>query len=378
MDRSFWHYPSIDYHKPNITTTATATTTTTTTTTTTVPRDNSITDTTTTTTADHNNHTNHDSGVDEYNADFSQIDYYQNHLSFIESSLSPILCVLDFDHTLAVYDEHYILDEDVTDHLPSVYTRPFLYQLLDYLKSVNKNNVIILWTAGANSYIQQNLLLLNICQYFDHVLSRKHCHESRDKFNVRKSYQYLVETFPQYKNMRSVIIDNYAWCNSANTGYNKTISVKPFTIEDVVKSFGAFNVNPCDIGDLDSFIESKGKTGKEINTRHRTSETYLGDTTLLNLIQYLQKYFFNFNTRSETTTTLPPPEHPLSLRLHALYSIKPDPVSATLRVAEDPNGSGIPVMYSITRRARAVRDEKPGDVLPLSLRVDHLLDGIGG
>ena len=370
MNQGFWHYPSI---YSETTGTIPLTNSVTQTTDTTTNQTNTITGINTTNIFNNNNNINSNGNSDknkkqnddnnnndgsnsnEYNTDFSQIDYYQDHLSFIESNLSPILCILDFDHTLAVYDDQYILDEDVTDHLPSIYTRPFLYQLLDYLKSVNKNNIIILWTAGTNSYIQQSLLLLNIAQYFDHILSRKHCHESHDKFDISKSYQYLIETFPQYKNMRSVIVDNYAWRNSANSGYNKTISIKPFTLEDVVKTFGAFNVNPCDIRDIYTFIESKGKLGKEINTSHRISETYFGDTALLNLIKYLQKYFFN-TTAKGSTQSQPQPQsqsqpQPQPLRLHALYSVKPNPNSnsATLQVIKDPSGSGIPIMYSIIR-----------------------------
>ena len=184
----------------------------------------------------------------------------------VHSHLSPVLFVIDFDQTLAVFDSDYEFDDG---KLQSFYTRPFLYQFLDYLKSVNKNNVLVLWTAGSDFYIKHALLLLNIAQYFDHVMSREHCDKSREVFGLKKCHKYFLSLFPQYSKMRSIIIDNYAWTNSARSGFTCLISVKPFNISDVAK---IYKTNIVD------------------------------DSTLLNVILFLQKSIFKEYSKNKTKT----------------------------------------------------------------------------
>ena len=295
--------------------TTTATTTTTTTTTTTIGIDSNITTTTTTSTPAINTivtgygNTNNDDDDDddEDDEDFTQTDYYQHNLQN-SSRLSPLLVVLDFDHTLAVSDLKYFLDKNALGIFPSIYTRPFLYNFLDFIKSVNKNNILILWTAGTEFYINHALLLLDIAQYFDHVLSRKHCDESKQNFGKKKSYQFLAEKFPQYCNMRSVIVDNFGIHNSARTGFSQVISIKPFNLTDIIRGLGAFNVHPINISDESEFIMSKGKLGfsKDFYFLIDTESPYYGDTTLLNLIKYMNREFFLIppvSTPNTTTTT---------------------------------------------------------------------------
>lgn len=221
-------------------------------------------------------------------AEFSQI----NLEGIVEDSpLSPVLFVIDFDNTLAVYDELYILDNWTTNKFPSTYTRPFLYEFLDFIKTINTNNVVIMWTAGKDNYIKQNLLLLNITQYFHEILSRKHCEESLKLFGKIKSHQFLVSLFPQFKRMRSILIDNYAYENGYETGYSTLVSVKPFTLRDVVETYGAFGKHADVIRNTEIFLCSRGKLG--LKRKRNELVLRLGDTTLLNLIRYLQERLFN-------------------------------------------------------------------------------------
>lgn len=185
-------------------------------------------------------------------------DYFVQYCMNYSSVLSPSIFVLDFDNTLAFYDEK--LELDRSDNLPSIYTRPYMFQFLQFLKIVNKNNVIILWTRGTRGYIQRCVLLLQIANYFDHILSREECNQSKEKFGCFKSFNYIKELYPQYGNMRSFLIDDRALENagalktSSSTSYYKLISVKPFTTRDM--------------------------------TRDKV------DTTLLNLMSYLDKAYF--------------------------------------------------------------------------------------
>lgn len=240
---------------------------------------------------------------DDNNADFLQA----NLKGYVrESSLAPVLFVIDFDNTLAVYDEMYILDNNSTNDLPSTYTRPFMYEFLDYIKSVNTNNVIVMWTAGTDIYIKQNLLLLNIAQYFDKILSRVHCHESKEKYNKCKSHAYLISLFPNYKRMRSILIDNLAYKNGSGTGYSEILSIKPYTLLDVAKTYGAFGIASSNIENIAVFLISKGTRGiitnekdnyniwmgKEKERKKKFRNGGRCDTTLLNLILHLQNRFF--------------------------------------------------------------------------------------
>ena len=234
--------------------------------------------------------------------EFFQDDIYMevdNNGIFKESALSPVLFVIDFDHTLAVYDELYILEKNTTNNLPSVYTRPHMYQFLNYIKSINTNNILILWTAGTDSYIKQNLLLLNIAHYFDIVLSRKHCKESKKYFNGKsKSHAYIAHHFPQYKRMRSVLIDNFAHKNGSSTGYTEVLSVKPYTLRDVVEMYGAYNIYPEYISDTLEFVNSKGTSGY-YTTGVKKMVVY--DITLLNIISFLRDRFFNIYFSEDPT-----------------------------------------------------------------------------
>lgn len=152
------------------------------------------------------------------------------------SYLYPNIFIIDFDHTLAVHDSN--------DQLPSVYTRPFMIEFLEYLKKINKNNILILWTRAKKLYINKFVLLLGIANYFDHILSREECKISFKKYKCYKSFRYIIDNFPKYRNMRSFLIDNLAYKNGGGKDeldnkdndtnyYFKLLSVKPFTIDEV-------------------------------------------------------------------------------------------------------------------------------------------------
>ena len=184
------------------------------------------------------------------------------------TKLCPYLFVIDFDKTLAFYDSHREVDNS-----KSIYTRPFLYEFLDYIKSKNKN-IIILWTAGTLQYINEKVLLLNLTQYFNHILHKSHCDQSKKETGVKKSYKYLKNKFPEYQHYRAILIDDYAVYNSYsnddnvnlyNENYFKIITVKPFDHKDVYFYYG-----------------------------NKYSNSNTGDSTLLNLIIYLEETLFNF------------------------------------------------------------------------------------
>ena len=181
------------------------------------------------------------------------------------NKLCPYLFVIDFDKTLVYYDHSKHIDCS-----KSIYTRPFLYEFLDYIKSINKNNILILWTAGTMRYVYEKLLLLNLSQYFNHILHKQHCDESKQETGVKKSFIYLKKKFPQYQYYRAIFIDDYAVYNSYssslnNDNYFKIITVKPFDYTDVYFYY------------------------------HNRDKNNFGDSTLLNLIIYLKETFFDFN-----------------------------------------------------------------------------------
>ena len=166
------------------------------------------------------------------------------------SKLSPSIFVIDFDNTLAVYDKNIQLDDHKT--FASVYTRPYMYEFLQYLKKINKHNTIILWTRGEKRYIQKSVLLLDMANYFNHILSRDDCRTSKKKYGCYKSFRYIKDLFPTYSNMRSFLIDDKA--DENGDYYFQLITVKPFIINDI-------------------FIGT--------------------DSTLLNLMLYLDKEYFS-------------------------------------------------------------------------------------
>ena len=156
----------------------------------------------------------------------------------------PILFVIDFDHTLAVYDSELQLEDraEGEEDFASLYTRPFMFQFLNFIKKVNKNNVIILWTKGQKMYIQRAVLILGIANFFDHILSREDCDLSKKKYNMYKSMEYINELFPDYRNMTSVLIDDYAFINGSGkpkyqlkSSYSELIKVEPYLIENVLQ-----------------------------------------------------------------------------------------------------------------------------------------------
>lgn len=213
---------------------------------------------------------------------------------------SPVLFVVDFDNTLAVYDMKKLLQIDFMDNLPSVYTRPFLHNFLTYIRSVNRHNILILWTAGTQSYIHRALILCDIAHYFHHILTYSDCKESQIKYGLMKAYRYIIEKYPQYSDMRSVIIDNFAMRNATHRTtnektYSKIYSVLPYTIRTVVEMYGAFNVPPILINDIDTFIRTKGLYGVGPPSDSSAVNPFIpkyGDTVLLSVIQILEQDLF--------------------------------------------------------------------------------------
>lgn len=172
------------------------------------------------------------------------------------SSLSPNIFVIDFDHTLAVYDgDRTIISED---QLPSVYTRPFMIEFLQYLKKINKNNILILWTRAKRLYINKMVLLLGIANYFDHILSREDCKKSYKKYGCYKSFRYIVNNFAKYSNMRSFLIDNLAYKNGGGEDdYFRLLSLKPYILDEVENGSDSTLLNLMLYLDKEFFLDSK-------------------------------------------------------------------------------------------------------------------------
>ena len=237
--------------------------------------------------------------------------------------LSPVLFVLDFDKTLAVYDSDGKLDPNA--EFPSVYTRPFLYEFLDYIKSVNKNNIIILWTAGTFDYISRMLLLLNISQYFHHILFRNHCKESQKRTGYQKSYKYLINLFPIYKHLRAILIDDLANWNvdryNDKINYFRIISVKPFNIKDVQRFFFK-------------------------STTTSSSNNIRGDTTLLNVINYLDKKLF-FSNNDDDICNVNSRGEDVKIIKYKLYLDCKNLLSISNCDNDNNDDDNIPIMYSI-------------------------------
>lgn len=207
-------------------------------------------------------------------------------------------------------DSKKLLQFDLMDHTSIVYTRPFLYQFLHYVRCVNKHNILIMWTAATRPYIYQNLLLCNIGHYFHHILTFSDCNESESKYGAKKAYSYVIDKYPQYANMRSVIIDDLAVRNtrSDQKTYSRIYSLLPYTLRTVVQTYGAFNVDPIFIRDVDIFIRTKGLFGiarhQDDNNNYNDLDPLCpqyGDTVLLSLIELLDKDFFEDDDNDVTT-----------------------------------------------------------------------------
>ena len=164
--------------------------------------------------------------------------------------LSPTVFVIDFDNTLAVYDNRDELGLDTSD-FPSIYSRPHLFEFLNYIRKVHKHNSLILWTLATKMYIQKMVLLLGIANYFDYILCYDDCMKSLETYKYRKSFKYITSKFPNYKGMRSVFIDDNAYING--NSYFDMIEVKPYSLDDVMEK---------------------------------------NDSTLLNLILYIEKTYY--------------------------------------------------------------------------------------
>ena len=242
---------------------------------------------------------------------------------------SPVLFVLDFDNTLAVADSKQLLQLDFTDNSWIMYIRPFLYEFLSYLRSVNKFNILVLWTAGKEQYINQVLILCNIAHYFHHILSYVDCRKSFEKYGAKKAYKYLIEKYPHYSHMRSIIIDNEAVYNALGTRggenneyerktfktYFKLYSVLPYTIRSVVQMHGAFNIPSTFIRDIDDFIQTKGLIGIRCfeekeggGDQEEQLDPYhpkYGDTVLLTLMHILEKEVFNCGSGNDKNKVEP-------------------------------------------------------------------------
>ena len=226
---------------------------------------------------------------------FKKDDYLKRVRYLTYEPYSPVIFILDFDHTLAYYDMKRLLDIDFIDNLPKLYQRPFLFEFLNYISNVNKHNVIILWTAGTKSYIYKGLILSNIAHFFHHILYFDDCVESENKYGVKKSHSYLIDKFPQYTDLRSVFVDNWAMTNAGkSSSYSYIYSVKPFTPRKVVESYGAFNKPPHLINNIDLFIKTKGLRDSKIRKKENKDffKPEYGDTVLLALINRLDYEVF--------------------------------------------------------------------------------------
>ena len=206
------------------------------------------------------------------------------------------MAVIDFDHTLCYDDHRRLLDINFMDQLPSFYRRPFLFEFLNYLRAANKHNILIMWTASPRNRILRALTLCGIAHYFHEVLAYDDCIQSQTTYGGKKSYQYLKRKYPDYAEMRSVLLDNFALTNAKEKAEEETYtyiySVEPFTPRRIVQDYGAFGTDPWYINDVDDFIKTKGLRGKGPNPRPTGGG---GDTVLLSLIRIMEQEVFGNN-----------------------------------------------------------------------------------
>ena len=129
---------------------------------------------------------------------------------------------------------------------------------------------------------------------------------NRKKYGGKKSHSYLIDKFPQYADLRSVLIDNWAMTNAGGSSYSHLYSVKPFTPRIIAQSYGAFNQAPSRISDIDLFLKTKGlDDDSEENSLKEKEEDFFtpayGDTVLLALIERLGLEVFGGQDKYDTS-----------------------------------------------------------------------------
>lgn len=121
------------------------------------------------------------------------------------------------------------------DTTPKYYLRPHYYELL-YLCGKIPNCIVVLWSLGCDTYVQDAMFQTNMNRFFHVILARSDADESYNKYGVRKSYLYLLEKLGLHNHTRkiySVLVDDKAEQNSKSTemsGYSYThlITLKKF------------------------------------------------------------------------------------------------------------------------------------------------------
>lgn len=146
----------------------------------------------------------------------------------------PTIFVFDLDHTLIYFDEEG--DIFIT---PSYYVRKYSHELLTFLKSLNENNLLVLWTRGTKEYAYDVLTNTNLGMNFNYVLCEEECQESIKYFQYPKSKEYLYEFITNTEKplgidkdtldtYNCILIDDKAVENGAST-YDEYIQIKPYT-----------------------------------------------------------------------------------------------------------------------------------------------------
>ncbi|RWS00945.1 hypothetical protein B4U79_18415 [Dinothrombium tinctorium] len=160
--------------------------------------------------------------------------------------ISPLILVVDLDSTLIYADEERITTS-ISFALPCYY-RTEMYYFFYYLRKYFREKLLlILWSTGTNSYVDQMVTLLNITD-FDLILGQNESNESYYRFDARKSPKYLlsinfirnwITNHMRYNGELPpvfAIIDDKARENtSSSVPYNYTFSPEPMNLKSFQK-----------------------------------------------------------------------------------------------------------------------------------------------
>lgn len=152
--------------------------------------------------------------------------------------MKPSVITFDLDETLVYFDENCNCFFS-----PRYYIREYSNQLLNLLRQINKNNLIVLWTAAKDPYVTDVLFQSYLGSYFNFILTRKHCKESYKIYGAQKHADYLLRYLSRkfdknemykIKQYDFLLIDDKANLNG-NSSYDFELNAKPYTFDTVQK-----------------------------------------------------------------------------------------------------------------------------------------------
>lgn len=151
----------------------------------------------------------------------------------------PTIFVFDLDHTLIYFDE----EGDILT-TPSYYIRSFASEILTFLKKLDENNLMVLWTRGIKEYAMDALKNTKLGENFNYVLSEDDCKKSIRYFKFPKSKDYLEKFICEVEKpvgLDEDSLDSYNWIliddkaveNGGKT-YDDYYEIKPY-LKSIVK-----------------------------------------------------------------------------------------------------------------------------------------------